>query len=63
MNAKNCLIVINESRENLKLGARNIPKVKVIHVDGINVFDILDHEKIIIEKDVLETLERRFSLK
>ena len=58
---KNCLLVVNELRENLKRGTRNIPGVKVLHVDGLNVFDIMKHRKLFMEKAVLETLERRFA--
>ena len=58
---KSSLIVVSEQRENLRLGARNIPGVKVMHVNRINVFDILKHQKLMIEKQVLETLERRLA--
>ncbi len=40
--------------------ARNIPHVDVLPVQGINVYDILRHEKLVLTKAALEALEARF---
>ncbi len=40
--------------------ARNIPRVDVLPVQGINVYDILRHEKLVLTKAALEALEARF---
>jgi large subunit ribosomal protein L4 len=40
--------------------ARNIPQVDVLPVQGINVYDILRHEKLVLTKAALEALEARF---
>jgi len=37
--------------------ARNIPGVKPLEVDGINVYDILAHEKLVITKDAVVRVE------
>ena len=42
------LMVIDESNENIYRSAANIPGAKVIHVDSINVYDILNHEHLIM---------------
>ncbi len=42
------LMVIDESNENVYRSAANIPGAKVIHVDSINVYDILNHEHLIM---------------
>ena len=40
--------------------ARNIPNVDVLPVQGINVYDILRHEKLVLTKAAVEALEARF---
>ena len=40
--------------------ARNLPDVDVLAVAGINVYDILRHEKLVLTKAALEALEARF---
>ena len=40
--------------------ARNLPDVDVLPVQGINVYDILRHEKLVLTKAALEALEARF---
>jgi large subunit ribosomal protein L4 len=42
------------------LAARNIPRVDVLPVQGINVYDILRHDKLVLTKAALEALEARF---
>ncbi|MGH6734821.1 MAG: 50S ribosomal protein L4 [Methyloceanibacter sp.] len=39
---------------------RNIPQIDVLPVQGINVYDILRHEKLVLTKAALEALEARF---
>jgi len=40
--------------------ARNLPNVDVLPVAGINVYDILRHEKLVLTKAAVEALEARF---
>jgi large subunit ribosomal protein L4 len=40
--------------------ARNLPQVDVLPVQGINVYDILAHDKLVLTKAALEALEARF---
>ena len=40
--------------------ARNIPNVDVLPVQGINVYDILRHDTLVLTKAALEALEARF---
>jgi large subunit ribosomal protein L4 len=40
--------------------ARNLPAVDVLPVQGINVYDILTHDKLVLTKSALEALEARF---
>lgn len=40
--------------------ARNIPNIDVLPVQGINVYDILRREKLVLTKAAVESLEARF---
>jgi len=48
------LVVMNEYEQNVALSARNIPGVKFVTADGINVLDVVGHDKLIITKDAAE---------
>jgi 50S ribosomal protein L4, bacterial/organelle len=45
---------------NFDLAARSIPNVDVLPVQGINVYDILRREKLVLSKDAVDALEARF---
>ena len=40
--------------------ARNLPRVDVLPVQGINVYDILRHDKLVLTRAALAALEERF---
>lgn len=45
---------------NFSLASRNLPQTDVLPVQGINVYDILRREKLVLSKAALEALEARF---
>ena len=49
-----------ELDQNFKLAARNIPNIDVLPVQGINVYDILRRDKLVLSKAAVEALEERF---
>lgn len=51
------LVVTAELNENVELSARNIPGVTVVEANGINVLDVVGHEKLIITKDAVQKVE------
>ncbi|MBF0139669.1 MAG: 50S ribosomal protein L4 [Magnetococcales bacterium] len=55
------LIVVAEEDRTLELSARNLPGVKVLRLEGINTYDLLAHEKIILTEDAVKKLEERLS--
>jgi large subunit ribosomal protein L4 len=55
------LFIIAEKNQNLQLAMRNLPEANVLLVDGLNVFDLLRHEKIICTKDALQKIEERLN--
>lgn len=46
--------------ENFGKAARNIPQIDVLPIQGINVYDILRRDKLVLTKDALEGLAARF---
>ena len=50
-----------ELDRNFSLAARNIPGLDVLPVQGINVYDIMRREKLVLSKSAVEALEARFS--
>ena len=46
--------------ENFGRAARNIPNVDVLPIQGINVYDILRRQKLVLTKAAVEALEARF---
>ncbi len=45
---------------NLRLAAQNLPKIDVLPVQGINVYDIIRRDKLVLTKAALDALEARF---
>jgi large subunit ribosomal protein L4 len=57
----NALIIDGATlQDNFALAARNIPNVDVLPVQGINVYDILRRDKLVLTRAALEALEERF---
>lgn len=55
------LIIIGGENFNLERSARNVPGVKVLRVEGLNVYDILHHENLILVKDAVEKIQERLA--
>ncbi|EIJ80017.1 50S ribosomal protein L4 [Bacillus methanolicus PB1] len=51
------LVVTADLDENVALSARNIPGVTVVAANGINVLDVLNHDKLILTKAAVEKVE------
>lgn len=62
---KNTLIVINGNdggnNRNLVLSARNVPDVKVIPTEGLNVYDILKYDNLLLLESAIKEIEGRFA--
>ena len=57
--ADSTLVVIAERDRNVELAARNLPRVLVLPVEGINVYDILRHRNLVVAQDALAAIEAR----
>ncbi len=58
---ENCLIITEGSNENIIKSARNVNGFKILPVDGLNVYDILLHKKLMLIKPAVESLEKRLT--
>lgn len=54
---RKALIVTGDENENVALSARNIPGVTVVTANGINVLDVVSHDKLVITKAAVEKVE------
>ena len=58
---KSALIIDGaEPQVNFRLAASNIPQIDVLPIQGINVYDILRREKLVLTKAAIDALEARF---
>ncbi len=63
LNLKKTLVIFDSDDKNTFLSARNIPDVKVIKSTGLNVYDILKYDKLLVVQSALENIEGRFQAK
>lgn len=55
----NGLIITPDVNENVNRSARNVNGFKVLSTDGLNVYDILLHKKLVLLQPAIEGLEKR----
>lgn len=53
------LVIINGRNDNVELSFRNIHGVKIIQAEGLNVYDILNHDHIVFTQDALDKIQER----
>ncbi|WP_458415198.1 50S ribosomal protein L4 [Schinkia sp. CFF1] len=51
---KKVLVVTADADQMVELSARNIPGVTVVDANGVNVLDVMNHDKMVITKDAAE---------
>lgn len=51
------LFVIGLKDETVEKSARNIPHLKVLRVDGLNVYDIIKHDELVMTLEALRKIE------
>lgn len=61
LNVESAVIVIAQADAKIERSARNLPKVKVLRVDGINVYDLLRFDHLILTQEALQRLEERLA--
>jgi large subunit ribosomal protein L4 len=58
----NTLIVTDETNENLERSSRNVPDVKVLRQEGLNVYDILKYNTLILLEPAIKRIEGRLAV-
>ncbi len=56
---ENCLLITEGKNENLNKSARNVNGFKIMSAEGLNVYDILLHKKLMLVKPAVESIEKR----
>ncbi len=64
LGVKNALVIAGPAVDaNFKLAARNIPNVDVLPDAGLNVYDVLRRETLILTRAAVQAIEARFEVK
>ena len=53
------LLVLSGAQPHLEVSARNLPGVAVVRAEGLNVYDVLRHEKLVIDQGALDAIGQR----
>ena len=59
LEVNNALIISDKADEALELSSRNVPGVKVLRTDGLNVYDILKYKKLVLLESSVGAIEGR----
>lgn len=54
---ENVLVVFAGENQNLELSARNLPHVKVLRADGVNVYDVMKYRTLLLTEGAVAHLE------
>lgn len=57
--SKKTLVVDDKGNENLRLSIRNLKNSLFLPPEGVNVYDVLRHEHLVLSKDAAKVLEAR----
>ncbi|MEO5971545.1 MAG: 50S ribosomal protein L4 [Bdellovibrionia bacterium] len=55
------VLVVDDANSILELSGRNIPKVKVLRTEGLNVYDIVRNDWVVITKRAVQAVESRLA--
>jgi large subunit ribosomal protein L4 len=50
-------LVVDGQNDNLQLSVRNLPKVTYLNIDGINLYDVLKHDYLVLTEPMVRRLE------
>jgi large subunit ribosomal protein L4 len=55
------LVVDDKANDNLRLSIRNVEDKQFLSPEGVNVYDLLRHEHVVLSKDAIKAIEARCS--
>ncbi|MCB9630140.1 MAG: 50S ribosomal protein L4 [Sandaracinaceae bacterium] len=56
---RSAIIVDAKNNEKLRMSARNLPSFQFLPPEGVNLYDLLRHESLVLTKSAVEALEKR----
>jgi len=56
------LLVSDAANKNLFRAASNLEKTKVLAADSLNIYDVLNHKNLFIDKDMVATIEKHYKI-
>ena len=61
LDAEKALIITAEKSRQLDLSSRNVPDVKILQTQGLNVYDILKYPRLVLVQPAIEGIEGRLA--
>jgi large subunit ribosomal protein L4 len=61
LNVTSAIIVIAQTDTTVERSARNLPTIKVLKVEGLNVYDLMRYEHLILTESALKLLQERLA--
>ncbi len=61
LKVESALIVIAQSDDKVERAGRNLAKVKVLRVEGLNVYDLVRYDHLIFTEEALKVLQERLA--
>jgi large subunit ribosomal protein L4 len=61
LDAEKALIITAEKSRQLDLSSRNVPNVKILQTQGLNVYDILKYPRLVLVQPAIEGIEGRLA--
>jgi large subunit ribosomal protein L4 len=55
------LIVIGEMQDSIYLSSRNVPDLEVLDANGLNVYDLLNMDHVLLTRDAVEKISEKLS--
>ena len=55
------LLILEQKNENVQLSAKNLPKVRTVLVNSINVYDILKYDTLVLTKGAIAQIEEVYA--
>lgn len=55
------VLIVDDANRNLELSGRNIPRVKVLRTEGLNVYDVIRNDWVVLTKRAVQAVESRLA--
>jgi large subunit ribosomal protein L4 len=61
LKVEKALVVLGDKNDNVQISARNLPKVRTVLTNSINVYDILKYDTMVLTKDAVAKIEEVYA--